>query len=59
MDYIEYELDKLYANQEFYEKMADKMVAEGLDPSDPDEYEKFCEDYDDYCRSLHEDCEVV
>ena len=34
--YIEYELDKLYANQEFYDKMADKMVAEGLDPSDPD-----------------------
>ena len=59
MDYIEYELDKLYANQEFYEKMADKMVEEGLDPSDPDEYEKFCIDYDDYCRGLHEDCEVV
>ena len=59
MDYINYELDKLYNDQEFYEKMADKMVAEGLDPSDPDEYERFVENYDDYCRSLHEDCELV
>ena len=30
-----------------------------LDLSDCDDWEQACIDYDDYCRSLHEDCELV
>lgn len=46
VDYIEYELNKLYEQ----EQLADDMERLGFDNY---------EDYDDYLRSLHEDCEKV
>lgn len=46
VDYIEYELNKLYEQ----EQLADEMEKHGYDNP---------EDYDDYLRSLHEDCEMV
>ena len=61
MDYIEYELDKLYANEAENDRItewAEKNCPE-LDLSDCDDWEQACIDYDDYCRSLHEDCELV
>jgi len=41
MDYIDYTLNQYYEDQEKYEEIARKMVEEGLDPSDPDDYEKY------------------
>lgn len=61
MDYIEYELDKLYAMEAYNDKIfdwAERNYPE-LDLSDDDNWEQACIDYDDYCRSLHEDCELV
>ena len=46
VDYIEYELNKLYEQ----EQLASDMQDAGFDN---------CEEYDDYLRSLHEDCELV
>lgn len=59
MDYNDYILDQYYNDQEKYEEIARRMIEEGLDPSDPDECDEFIENYDDYLRSLHEDCELV
>ena len=41
MDYNDYALNQYYEDQEKYEKIARKMVEEGLDPSCPDAYEKY------------------
>jgi len=46
MGYIEYELNKLYEQ----ERIADNMAKHGFE-----DYEE----YDDYLKSLHEDCEKV
>lgn len=46
MDYIEYELNKLYEQ----EAIAHKMIDLGFENA---------EEYDEYLRSLHEDCEAV
>ena len=61
MDYINYELNKLYAKEAYNDEVmewAEKNCPE-LDLSDCDDWEQACIDYDDYCRSLHEDCEIV
>ena len=58
MDYINYELNKLYADEAENDRItewAEKNCPE-LDLSDCDDWEQACIDYDDYCRSLHEDC---
>lgn len=59
MDYCDYITNQWYEDQEHYSKMADRMVEEGLDPSDPDECDRFAQEYDEYLRSLHQDCEKV
>ena len=61
MDYINYELDKLYANEAENDRIAEwaEKNCPELDLSDCDDWEQACIDYDDYCRGLHEDCEVV
>ena len=61
MDYIDYELGKLYAREAYNDAVAawaEKNSPE-LDITDCDDWEQACIDYDDYCRGLHEDCEVV
>lgn len=61
MDYIEYELDKMYAWEEYTQEVSEwaERNCPELDLSDCDDWEQACIDYDDYCRGLHEDCEVV
>ena len=56
---INHELDKLYAMEAYNDKVIVFMETQGLDTMDEDAWEQACIDYDDYCRSLHEDCEVV
>ena len=58
---INHELDKLYAREAYNDKViawVEKNSPE-IDITDCDVWEQACIDYDDYCRSLHEDCEVV
>ena len=57
--YCDYITNQFYEQQEEYEKIAQQMIEEGLDPSCPDAFDKFVENYDDYLRSLHEDLELV
>ena len=61
VDYIEYELEKLYAREAYNDEVSEwaERNCPELDLSDCDDWEQACIDYDDYCRSLHEDCEVV
>ena len=61
MDYIEYELNKLYADEAENDRIAEwaEKNCPELDLSDCDDWEQACIDYDEYCRSLHEDCELV
>ena len=61
MDYIDYELNKMYANEEYNDEVSEwaERNRPELDLSDCYDWEQACIDYDDYCRSLHEDCEVV
>ena len=61
MDYINYELNKLYEMEEYNDEVmawAEKNCPE-LDINDFDDWEEACIAYDDYLHSLHEDCEVV
>ena len=61
MDYIEYEINKLYAKEAENDKVmawAEKNCPE-LDVNDFDDWQQACIDYEDYLRSLHEDCELV
>ena len=61
MDYINYELNKLYAKEAYNDEVMEwaELNCPELDLSDCDDWEQACIDYDDYCRSLHEDCELV
>ena len=61
MDYIEYELNKLYADEAENDRIAEwaEKNCPELDLSDCDDWEQACIDYDDYLRGLHEDCELV
>ena len=61
MDYINYELNKLYADEAENDRIAEwaEKNCPELDLSDCDDWEQACIDYDDYCRSLHEDCELI
>ena len=61
MDYINYELDKLYADEEYNDKVSEwaERNCPELDLSDCDDWEQACIDYEDYLRGLHEDCELV
>ena len=61
MDYINYELNKLYADEAENDRItewAEKNCPE-LDLSVCDDWEQACIAYDDYLHSLHEDCELV
>ena len=61
MDYINYEIDKLYAKEAENDKVmewAEKNCPE-LDVNDFDDWQQICIDYEDYLRGLHEDCELV
>ena len=61
MDYINYELDKLYAKEEYNDKVMQwaELNCPELDINDFDDWQQACIDYEDYLRSLHEDCELV
>lgn len=61
VDYIDYELNKMYADEAYNDAVAEwaEQNSPELDITDCDDWEQACIDYDDYCRSLHEDCEVV
>ena len=61
MDYINYELNKLYAKEAYNDEVMEwaELNCPELDINDFDDWEQACIDYDDYCRSSHEDCEVV
>lgn len=45
MDYNDYALNQYYEQQEVYEEIANQMVQIGLDPSEPDDYEKYINEH--------------
>ena len=59
VDYIEYELDKLYANEAYNDKAMQWAELNCSELDLCDDWEQACINYDDYLRSLHEDCELV
>ena len=61
MDYINYELNKLYADEAENDRIAEwaEKNCPELDLSDCDDWEQACIGYEDYLRGLHEDCELV
>ena len=58
---INHELDKLYAREAYNDKIIVWVGQNSpeIDITDCEDWEQACIEYDDYCRSLHEDCEVV
>ena len=61
MDYINYELNKLYANEAYNDEVMEwaELNCPELDINDFDDWQQICINYEDYLRGLHEDCELV